>query len=51
MSDILCPVCSADLALSGEEEAGDVLMCTCCSSPILVKTIDETGDPVLVEDF
>jgi hypothetical protein len=51
MRDILCPVCNADLALSGGEEEGDVLMCACCSSPILVKVIDDEGAPVLVEDF
>jgi len=32
-NDPSCPVCSADIPLSGDERAGDEIFCTYCGAP------------------
>ena len=31
--DLSCPVCSADVPLSGDERKGDEVFCTYCGAP------------------
>ena len=31
--DLSCPVCQADIPLSGDEKKGDEVFCTFCGSP------------------
>jgi len=31
--DLSCPICSADLPLSGDEKQGDEIFCTYCGAP------------------
>jgi hypothetical protein len=38
-----CPFCDADLALSGEEEAGDEVYCSYCGAPVIL--VGDDDDP------
>lgn len=33
MRDLTCPVCQADIPLSGDEKPGDEIFCTYCGAP------------------
>jgi hypothetical protein len=39
-NDVVCPICSADIPLSGDERNGDEIFCTVCSAPCKL-----SGDP------
>lgn len=32
-NEVVCPICSADIPLSGDEHAGEEVFCTVCSAP------------------
>jgi hypothetical protein len=54
--DLSCPVCNADLPLSGDERQGDEIFCTYCGAPcrLLVrpkKDPSEQDDLTAEEDF
>lgn len=34
MVELICPICSADVPMDGEEEAGDSITCAYCFSPL-----------------
>jgi hypothetical protein len=38
-----CPICSADIPLSGDERAGEEVFCTVCSAPCVLKGNDDEG--------
>jgi hypothetical protein len=33
IKDLSCPVCNADLPLTGDEHVGDEIFCTYCGAP------------------
>ena len=35
--ELACPVCDADLTLAGDERAGDLVHCSFCGAPFLLK--------------
>jgi hypothetical protein len=47
--EVVCPVCDADIPLDGDEESGDLVMCSYCKMTLkLVKTKNKW---VLDEEF
>lgn len=51
-ADLECPVCNADLALSGDERPGDQVFCSYCGAPVVIK--GNAADPAeweVDEDF
>jgi uncharacterized protein YbaR (Trm112 family) len=47
--ELICPICEADIPLDGDEESGDLLMCSYCKMTLkMLKTKDKW---TLVEDF
>ncbi len=49
MKDASCPICNADIPLSGDEKPGEEVYCTFCSAPLLVKG-ESSDDELLLED-
>ena len=50
MREPACPICNADVPLSGDEQPGEELHCAYCRSPIKIKASDD-DDIELEEDF
>jgi hypothetical protein len=52
--DLTCPVCSADLPLTGDEKRGDEIFCVFCGAPcrlqIRPKSGDQDGDEYMAEE-
>ena len=48
-TELECPTCSADIPLEGNEEAGDLIVCSYCS--MTFKLLKKKGEWILVEDF
>jgi hypothetical protein len=47
-----CPLCDADLILSGDEEPGDEVFCAYCGAPVkLPKRPDSDDEATLDEEF
>ncbi len=47
--DLTCPFCEADIPLDGDEESGDLVMCSYCKMSLkMLKTKDKW---LLVDDF
>jgi hypothetical protein len=53
--DLSCPVCNADLPLTGDERKGDEIFCTYCGAPcrleVRPKGPGEPDDLHAEEDF
>jgi len=49
MSELPCPLCSADTPLDGGEEAGDSIICAFCFSPLKV-TVKDDGSKTLIDN-
>ncbi|MGI9590467.1 MAG: lysine biosynthesis protein LysW [Myxococcota bacterium] len=50
--DLSCPVCTADVPLTGDERKGDEVFCTFCGAPCrLAKTSSDDEEWELEEDF
>ncbi len=47
--DLACPICNADVPLSGEEAPGEEVFCAYCRAPLTIKGKDD--DMELEEDF
>ena len=49
--DIVCPICSADLPLAGDERRGEEVFCSVCRAPLKLNA--DYGDDELEaeEDF
>jgi len=49
-ADLTCPLCDADIPLSGDETVGEQIICVYCECPL---KINKSRDDVLylVEDF
>jgi len=39
--EISCPVCQADMPLSGDEKPGDEFFCGCCGAPGVIRGSEE----------
>lgn len=48
-TELICPVCDADIPLEGDEETGDLLLCSYCS--VTFKLIKKREGWALVEEF
>jgi DNA-directed RNA polymerase subunit RPC12/RpoP len=48
--DLSCPVCSADLPLSGDEKAGEEVFCTYCGAPFRLTAPASSEDCSLEEE-
>ena len=42
-NEVLCPICSADIPLAGDEKSGEEIFCTVCGAPCKL-TGDASGD-------
>jgi hypothetical protein len=51
MSDLSCPVCSADFLLAGDEPAGAEVFCTFCGTPCRLTKPATAEDCEVEEDF
>jgi len=49
--DLSCPICQADVPLSGDEKPGDEVYCTYCGAPCILAGNPEKGELDLEEDF
>jgi len=41
MAELSCPVCSADVPMSGEERPGEELFCSYCGAPLVLRGASE----------
>lgn len=46
--ELECPVCNADIPLTGDEKIGDEIFCVYCRAPLTVK--HGKDDDLLLED-
>jgi hypothetical protein len=56
IKDLSCPICSADLPLTGDEHVGDEIFCTFCGAPCRLmvkpkKTSDQADEYAAEEDY
>jgi len=49
--DLSCPVCNADLLLSGDEQLGEEVYCTYCGAPCRIKQGTSPDAVDVEEDF
>ena len=49
--EIACPVCQAEMPLSGDERPGDEFHCGCCGAPGVIRTGGGDDDLEVEEDF
>ena len=51
-SELSCPICNADVPMSGDEKRGDEVFCTYCGAPLTVKgSREDEAELELEEDF
>jgi hypothetical protein len=50
-SELICPICNADIPLAGDERAGEEVFCAYCSSPCRLTANASSEDCELEEDF
>ncbi len=48
--DLECPICSAEIPLSGDEQKGDEVVCVYCSSPLRLTSDIKLGEEAEVEE-
>jgi len=46
-----CPLCDADLLLSGDEEPGEEVFCAYCGSPVRLPKRPDSDEATLDEEF
>ena len=49
--DVSCPICSADIPVSGDEKPGEDIYCTYCGAPFTVVAKDDEGLLELEDDY
>ena len=51
-SELSCPICNADVPLSGEEKLGEEVFCAYCKAPLTLKgSQEDPSEMELEEDF
>jgi hypothetical protein len=51
-SELSCPICNADVPLSGDEQPGEEVFCTYCKAPLTLKgSGKDPSEMELEEDF
>jgi DNA-directed RNA polymerase subunit RPC12/RpoP len=48
-TELLCPICEAEIPLDGDEKSGDLVVCSYCN--MTFKMLKNQEDWTLVEDF
>ena len=48
--EVICPVCSADVPLAGDERIGDEVFCPVCSAPCVLKKSGDGEEYEIEED-
>jgi uncharacterized Zn-finger protein len=48
-TELICPICDAEIPLDGDEKSGDLVLCSYCSMTFKIRR--EKDDWTLVEDF
>ncbi len=49
--ELSCPICNADVPLSGDEKTGEEVYCSFCRAPLTVKQGKEDDELLLEDDF
>ncbi len=49
--EVVCPICSADVPLSGDEKSGEEAFCTVCGATLKLKASGESEDFEAEEDM
>lgn len=49
--EVVCPICNADLPLSGDERSGEEVFCTVCGAPCILKGNPGDEEFEAEEDF
>lgn len=47
-TEVICPICSSDIPLGGDERKGDEIFCTVCGAPLKLKA--DYGDDEIEAD-
>ncbi len=42
--ELCCPICQADIPLSGDEKPGDEIFCTYCGAPCVIQGKADSPD-------
>ena len=50
MRDGVCPICDADVPMSGDERTGDVVYCAYCEAPLRLAKLSSEDEPHLTEE-
>jgi hypothetical protein len=51
-SELSCPICNADVPMTGDEKPGEEVFCTYCKAPLTLKGSEEDSSEMeLEEDF
>jgi hypothetical protein len=48
-NEVICPICEAEIPLDGDEEPGDLLLCSYCK--VTLKMLRTKDNWILVDDF
>jgi len=49
VTELICPICEAEIPLDGDEKSGDLVLCSYCN--MTLKILKEEDDWTLTEDF
>ena len=50
-NEVVCPICSADVPLSGDEAKGEEVFCTVCGAPLKLTAPAADDDAEAEEDM
>ncbi len=49
--ELACPICDADIPLSGDEKIGEEIFCVYCRAPLVVKHGKDDDEMLLEDDY
>jgi hypothetical protein len=49
--ELTCPICQADMPMSGDERPGDEFFCSCCGAPGIIAKNEKSEELEVEEDF
>ncbi len=49
--ELECPICNADVPLSGDEKTGEEVFCAFCRAPLRITAGKEDDELLLEDDF